>query len=71
MTEITRYKLEAAFSELKNFDVLAKEGDFMEVVMWNNGEGFDVNLNQFGEQHFELTWGQFEALKELVKELDG
>jgi hypothetical protein len=70
MTQIKRYKLEAAFASLIEFDVLAKPDDFMEMCMWHNGEGFDVNLNSSGEQRFSLTWGQFKALKKLVKELD-
>ena len=71
MAEIKRYKLDAAFSELKPFDVIAKDDAFIEVVMWHNGEGFDVHLNSYGEQTFRLTWGEYKAMKELVKELDG
>ena len=70
MAEIMRYKLEAAFSKLIDFDHCAKPEDFIEVSLWNNGEGFDVNLNSNGEQRFCLTWGQYKALKKLVKELD-
>ena len=71
MTNITRYKLDAAFAKLIDFDVIAKPDDFIEVAMWHNGEGFDVNLNSNGEQRFCLTWGQYKALKKLIKELDG
>ena len=70
MPEITCYKLDAAFSPLLEFDHCAKPDDFIEVSLWHNGEGFDVNLNSAGEQRFQLTWGQFKALKKLVKELD-
>jgi hypothetical protein len=70
VAEIMRYKLEAAFAKLIDFDHCAKPDDFIEVSLWNNGEGFDVNLNSNGEQRFCLTWGQFKALKKLVKELD-
>jgi hypothetical protein len=70
MTNITRYKLDAAFAKLIDFDVIAKPDDFIEVAMWHNGEGFDVNLNSNGEQRFCLTWSQYKALKTLVKELD-
>ena len=70
MAEITRYKLDAAFAKLIDFDTIAKLDDFIEVALWHNGEGFDVNLNSNGEQRFCLTWGQFKALKKLVKELD-
>jgi hypothetical protein len=54
MTEITRYKLD----------------DFIEVSLWNNGEGFDAHLSSHAEQCIRLSWGEFKALKKLVKELD-
>ena len=70
MTDITRYKLDAAFADLRKFDHLAKPDDFIEVSLWHNGEGFDVHLSSHGDQFFQLSWGQFKALKKLVKELD-
>ena len=42
----------------------------MEVSLWHNDEGFDVHLSSHGDQFFNLSWGQFKALKKLVKELD-
>jgi hypothetical protein len=70
LAEITRYKLDTAFAKLIDFDHCGKPDDFIEVSLWHNGEGFDVNLNSNGEQRFCLAWGQFKALKKLVKELD-
>ena len=70
MTDITRYKLDAAFVLLRQFDHLAKPNDFIEVSLWHNGEGFDVHLSSNGEQSIRLSWGEFKALKKLVKELD-
>lgn len=67
MTDITFYKLDAAFASLKKFDYLAKDHDFIEVSLWHNGEGFDAHLS---DQFFKLTWGEFKALKKLVEELD-
>ncbi|MGA1494947.1 MAG: hypothetical protein ACO37D_06075, partial [Rhodothermales bacterium] len=64
-------KLEAAFIPLKDYDITSKGDDFMEVSIWHNGEGFDVILSANGEQRFNLTWGQYKALKKLIKELDG
>lgn len=69
-TEITCYKLDAAFAKLRAFDAVAKLDDFIEVSLWNNGEGFAVNLSSHAEQYFQLTWGEFKALKKIVKELD-
>ena len=70
MTEIKRYKLEAAFAQLKDYDSFAKPDDFIEVTMWDNGEGFDANFSSHGFQHLSFTWGEYKALKKLVKELD-
>jgi hypothetical protein len=70
MTDITRYKLDAAFASLRKFDHLAKLDDFIEVSLWHNGEGFDTHLSSNGEQSIRLSWGEFKALKKLVKELD-
>ena len=70
MTDIARYKLDAAFVLLRQFDHLAKPGDFIEVSLWHNDEGFDVHLSSNSEQSIRLSWGEFKALKKLVKELD-
>ena len=70
MSEITTYKLSAAFAELRKFDHLAKPDDFIEVCLWHNGEGFDAHLSTHAEQTIRLSWGEFKALKKLVKELD-
>ena len=58
-----QYERKAKFTELKPYDIFAKEHDFMEVCEWNNGEGFDVTKN---EQQFSLTWGQWECLQALI-----
>ena len=70
MIDISTYKLDAAFTSLAEFDHCAKPGDFIEVSLWYNGEGFDAYLSSNGNQSFRLTWGQFKALKKLIKELD-
>jgi len=71
MAEISTYKLDAAFVELQEFDHFARPHDFIEVSLWNNGEGFDAHLSTRAEQVIRLTWGEFKALKKLVKELGG
>lgn len=70
MTDIIFYKLDTAFAPLRKFDHCALPDDFIEVSLWHNSEGFDAHLSSHGDQHFQLTWGQFKALKKLVKELD-
>lgn len=69
-SEILKYKKRAAYTEIKGFDVFAKEGHFIEVTQWTSGEGFDVDVETTDSIHFHLTYGQFEALKALVKKLD-
>jgi len=36
----------------------------MEVTEWNNGEGFDVTID---DKHFSLTYGEFELLNVLAR----
>ena len=69
-SDITTYKLNAAFAELRHFDHFAKPHDFIEVSLWRNGEGFDAHLSTHADQTIRLTWDEFNALKKLVKELD-
>ena len=68
--DIKTYKLNAAFAELRGFDHFAKPHDFIEVSLWRNGEGFDARLSPHADQTICLTWGEFKALKTLIKELD-
>ena len=61
------YKRDTKFVSLKEFDSFSKNGDFMELTQWYNGEGFDITVSAFGgDQRFSLTWGQWTALKVLV-----
>lgn len=69
MTDITTYKLNAAFASLDQFDHFAKPDHFIEVSLWHNGEGFDAHLSTRAEQTIRLSWGEFKALKKLIKEL--
>ena len=57
------YQRRTTFTELKNYDHLAKEHDYIEVTQWHNGEGFDVSI---GDRHFQLTYGEYEALQACV-----
>ena len=64
------YKREAIFAELKQFCHLAKAHDFIEITEWNNGEGWDVTINTTSEQNISITYGQFDAIKKLIKQLE-
>jgi hypothetical protein len=65
-----KYKRKSIFSELSPFDPFANKGDFIEVTEWYNGEGFDVEISSKLSTRFQLTHGEFDALKELVKKLE-
>ena len=63
----------AAFTELEGLCTMSNidSHDFMEVTEWTNGEGYDVCVNAVGSnQSFSITYGQFKALKKLIKVLD-
>lgn len=51
---------------LRKYDHLAKDNDYIEVTEWSNGEGWDITLN---EQVISLTWGQLDAIDYLIKHL--
>lgn len=68
---IQGYNRKAVFTELTEFDHLAKPDDYIEVCEWHNGEGFDVEVSGNMDSRFQLTWGQYEAMKALIKTLEG
>ena len=61
------YERKAVSDELKKYDYLANDSDFIEVTEWTNGEGWDIWLN---DRLMSLTYGQLEAINYLVKTLD-
>jgi len=67
---IKEYNRKSVFAELSEFDYLSKEDAFIEVTEWKNGEGFDVSINNFQEQYFNITHGQLKALNKLIKTLE-
>lgn len=64
-----KYMRKAVFSELKKYDHIADENDYIEITEWKNGEGFDVDIVGKLSTRFQLTWGEYAALKKLVKKL--
>lgn len=54
-------------SDLKIYDILAKDNDFIEITEWTNGEGWDITIN---DKMFRLTFGQLEAINYLIKTLE-
>ena len=63
------YKRRSVFSELKDFDPFTEAYDYIELTEWHNGEGFDIEINCKNKERFSLTWGQYKALKKIVKKL--
>lgn len=53
--------------ELKVFDYLAKDSDYISVTEWSNGEGWDIYL---GDTHIGLTSGQLSAINVLTSAID-
>jgi hypothetical protein len=68
--EIDKYNRKAVFTELKPFCPFAGDSDFIEVCQWKNMEGFDVEVSGKLGQRFQLTFGEFQALKKLIKKLE-
>jgi hypothetical protein len=68
--EIEIYKRKTIFAELKDYDYLSKENAYIEITEWNNGDGYDVNINNFQEQNFNITHGQLKAINKLIKKLE-
>lgn len=53
--------------DLKKYDYLTKEDNFIEVTEWTNGEGITVNIGD--NKTVDLTYGELEAINYLSKSL--
>ena len=60
------YNKKSVSDDLKKYDYLSKEDDFIEVTEWFNGEGISVTINT---NTFELTFGQLDAINYLSQAL--
>lgn len=61
-------KVKQVYDDLKKYDYLAKDGDFISITKWFNGDGFDISIND--TKHFILTYGQLDAINYLTKALE-
>lgn len=61
------YKLNSIRENLRKFDYLAKEHDYIEVTEWRNGEGWNIDLNG---KAIQLTDGQLKAINYLTQTFD-
>ena len=62
------YQRKSVMDNLKKYDYLAKDDDFIEVTVWKNGEGYDISISD--DKVFSLSIGQLEAINFLTKRLD-
>ena len=53
--------------KLKKYDYLAKDNDYIEVIEWTNGDGYDISIN---DKIISLTNGQIDAINYLVRSLE-
>ena len=53
--------------KLKKYDYLAKDNDYIEVIEWTNGDGYDIIIN---DKIISLTRGQIDAINYLVLSLE-
>lgn len=60
-------KRKSISDDLKKYDILAQENDFIEVTEWANGEGWDITINK---NLISLTYGELDAINYLTKALE-
>lgn len=63
--EIT--KVNCINDKLAKYDYLAKDDDFIQVIEWSNGEGYNITIN---DKEYSLTHGQLEAINYLIRTLE-
>ena len=64
---IKKYTRNAICCDLNMFDYLAKDGDYVEVCEWKNGEGYDIAIN---DRNYSFTHGELEAINYLIAQLN-
>ena len=62
---MTFSKRETITEDLKKYCHMSGENSYIELVFWENGEGFDVSINSYETKMFSLTYGEFTALTVL------
>ena len=60
------YNRKSVSDDLKKYDYLSKDDDFIEITEWSNGEGISITINM---NTFELTFGQLDAINYLSQAL--
>lgn len=55
--------------DLKKYDYLSKDGGYVEVTEWVNGEGIDVTIESGSTKLISLTYGELDAINHLQNAL--
>lgn len=65
-------QLKQKSTDLNLYDHFAEEHDIISVTDWQNGEGFDIDIDSKNRnQHFSLTYGEYTALTTLWNYVEG
>lgn len=49
--------------DLKRYDPLASEEDYIEVTEWENGEGYDISIYENSQlKHLSLSYNELDAI---------
>jgi len=69
--KVNKYKRTTIDTLLKNYCYFSTDYDYIEVIEWKNGEGFDVYIDtKHKKESFRMTWGEYKALTMLLLELN-
>ena len=62
-----------AHVKLKDFCTFAKDSEYIEITNWTNHEGYDIFIQRDGKRLpdiLQLTCGEFDAIRSIIKQLD-
>lgn len=68
-TEITQATRQCYFKSIENTGFKNSTDDYIEVIEWHNGLGFDVDINSYENKRFQLTWEEWDELKNIIKQI--
>ena len=64
-------KRQAVTDDLSKYCILTNKDETIEVIEWNNGEGYDISFLKDGDsKSISLTSGEIDALFHLTKSLE-
>lgn len=68
--------VKSAFVDTKDFCIMSRDSDFIEVTEWYNGEGYLVHTckqqvsGDFIDSYFSFSLGEFKAIQSLIKKIN-